>query len=158
MHIKLKGARALVRARFFPFIQGSSGRYSAIIGLGGNIGDSAVIFKRLFRMWQNDKRISIAETSPLFINEAFGFKQQADFTNAVASIRTNLSALNLLKIMQHYEFKFKRKRSFKNAPRTLDLDILYYSGRSRNSKKLTLPHQGASSRMSVVVPLGVMKG
>ncbi|BCX78883.1 2-amino-4-hydroxy-6-hydroxymethyldihydropteridine diphosphokinase [Campylobacter sp. 19-13652] len=158
MFIKLKGAKALSRTRFFPLIKSSNGRYSAIIGLGGNIGDSAVIFKRLLRMWQDDRRISVAETSPLFINAAFGYTNQADFTNAVTSIKTNLSALNLLKILQHYEIKFKRKRSFKNAPRTLDLDMLYYSGRSRNSKKLTLPHQGADRRISVIVPLGIMKG
>lgn len=158
MYIKLKGAKRLIRTKFFPLAKSSSGRYCALIGLGGNIGDTKVIFKRLLRMWQDDNRINVCETSPLLINSAFGYTRQADFTNAVVSIKSNLSALNLLKIMQHYEIKFKRKRSFKNAPRTLDLDILYYSGRSRNSKKLTLPHQGADKRISVILPLGVMKG
>ncbi|MCD8213373.1 MAG: 2-amino-4-hydroxy-6-hydroxymethyldihydropteridine diphosphokinase [Campylobacter sp.] len=48
-------------------------------------------------------------------------------------------------------------RSFKNAPRTLDLDILYFSGRNRNDARLTLPHSCASERFSVILPLGIMK-
>lgn len=156
--MNLIGAKRLKKGRYFPIIKSSSGRYSAIIGLGGNVGDTARIFKRLFRAWQDDPRISVAQTSPMIINAAFGYTAQADFTNAIAKIKSNLSALGLLKLMQHYEFKFKRKRSFKNAPRTLDLDIIYYSGRSRYSARLMLPHPGANERLSVIVPLGLMKG
>ena len=136
MVLEIKGGRGLFRQRFFPMQKSASGKYLALIGLGGNIGNVSRRFKMLIRQWQDDPRISLIETSPLFLNAAFGYLEQADFTNAVAALRTNLSALNLLKLMQHYESKFKRKRSFKNAPRTLDLDILFYSGRLRQSKRL----------------------
>ncbi|MBR2149028.1 MAG: 2-amino-4-hydroxy-6-hydroxymethyldihydropteridine diphosphokinase, partial [Campylobacter sp.] len=57
-----------------------------------------------------------------------------------------------------FERRFKRKREFKNSPRTLDLDILYFSAKSYNNEELILPHPGASSRPSVFIPLGLMKG
>ena len=59
--------------------------------------------------------------------------------------------------MQYYEIKFKRTRSFKNAPRTLDLDILYFSEKIRQSDDLQIPHHGVNERISVIIPLGSMK-
>lgn len=97
------------------------------------------------------------ENSALLINEAFGFKEQADFTNAVTLVQTSLAARQILKITANLERRFGRVRSFKNAPRTLDIDILYFSGRSRNDARLVLPHPGARSRASVILPLGTMK-
>lgn len=158
MALEIKGGRGLRRQRFFPLQKSASGQYLTLVGLGGNIGNVSRRFKALIRQWQDDPRISLLETSPLFLNAAFGYLRQNDFTNAVVSLRTNLSALNLLKVMQHYESKFKRKRSFKNAPRTLDLDILFYSGRLRQSQRLRVPHVGVWQRASVIVPLGLMKG
>ena len=58
--------------------------------------------------------------------------------------------------MQHFEICFKRKRSFKNAPRTLDLDILYFNTKVRKNKNLIIPHPGAEKRISVIIPLGIM--
>ncbi|MGF7494363.1 2-amino-4-hydroxy-6-hydroxymethyldihydropteridine diphosphokinase, partial [Campylobacter concisus] len=57
-----------------------------------------------------------------------------------------------------YESKFKRVRTFKNAPRTLDLDILYFSKKVYKTPRLIVPHPGASKRLSVIVPLGLMRG
>lgn len=74
-----------------------------------------------------DKRLQVLQTSPFLVNKAFGFEEQKDFTNAVMVVSTSLHARALLKVLFFYEFKFKRKRTFKNAPRTLDLDLLYFS-------------------------------
>lgn len=71
-------------------------------------------------------------------------------------IKTSKSAQEFLKIMLHYEIILGRKRSFKNAPRTLDLDVLYFDNLKFKSKKLTLPHVGAFDRQSVFVPLGLI--
>ncbi len=51
----------------------------------------------------DDKRFKILSTSPMLINEAFGFKEQKDFTNAVMLIQTNLHARALLKVLLYYE-------------------------------------------------------
>ena len=130
---------------------------SVILGLGGNIGDVKKRFNGLHFKLSRDSRFHVVENSALLINEAFGFKEQADFTNAVMLAQTSLAARQILKITANLEKRFGRVRSFKNAPRTLDIDILYFSGRSRNDARLVLPHPGARSRASVIVPLGTMK-
>lgn len=154
---KISGGKRLERCAKFPaaFSSSASG-YSAVIGLGGNIGDVKARFKKLLRLWQDDPRISLLASSPLFINAAFGYTKQADFTNAVVLLKTGLSANGLLRLCLWYERRFKRVRSFKNAPRTLDLDIIFYSGRSRTSARLEIPHKGAFNRASVYLPLGLI--
>lgn len=102
------------------------------------------------------KDLKILSTSPMLINEAFGFKEQKDFTNAVMLIQTNLHARALLKVLLYYEVKFKRKRTFKNAPRTLDLDLLYFSQKVKRDKWCEVPHKGAKERVSVILPLGMI--
>ncbi|MCW1360677.1 2-amino-4-hydroxy-6-hydroxymethyldihydropteridine diphosphokinase [Campylobacter sp. US33a] len=156
--LKLKGAKALHKIRFYPFLSRSQyvAKYYAIIGLGANIFDEKKRFRNFFRLLMDDKRIKILATSPLLINEAFGYKLQKDFTNAVMIIKTNLHARMLLKILLHYELKFKRKRSFKNAPRTLDLDLLYFSQKVKQDAYCQVPHPGVNDRLSVILPLGLL--
>ena len=157
--MRVAGARRFGKCLFFPkvFDFKPDFKNSVILGLGGNIGDVKKRFNGLYFKLSRDSRFHIVENSALLINEAFGFKEQADFTNAVMLVQTSLAARQILKITANLEKRFGRVRSFKNAPRTLDIDILYFSGRSRNDARLTLPHPGAQSRASVILPLGTMK-
>lgn len=157
--MKLAGMRRFEKSVFFPRVLNYKHGFKnvAVLGLGGNIGEVKRRFDRLYRALQNDKRIHIVESSEILVNEAFGFKEQADFYNSAVLIQTGLSARNLLKITANLERRFGRIRSFKDAPRTLDIDILYFSGASRNDARLTLPHVGAKNRLSVILPLGLMK-
>ena len=157
--MKITGARRFSKCLFFPKVFDFKPGFqnSVILGLGGNIGDVKKRFNGLYFKLSRDSRFHIVENSALLINEAFGFKEQADFTNAVMLVQTSLAARQILKITANLEKRFGRVRSFKNAPRTLDIDILYFSGRSRNDARLTLPHPGAQSRASVILPLGTMK-
>lgn len=157
--MRVAGARRFGKCLFFPkvFDFRPGCKNSVILGLGGNIGDVKKRFNGLYFKLSRDSRFHIVENSALLINEAFGFKEQADFTNAVMLVQTSLAARQILKITANLEKRFGRVRSFKNAPRTLDIDILYFSGRSRNDARLTLPHPGAQSRASVILPLGTMK-
>ncbi len=68
-------------------------------------------------------------------------------------IRTSLSPKAFLKFLLHVEKIFGRKRSFKNAPRTLDLDIIFFEDIKINDKTLNIPHSSWSKRESVVLPL-----
>ena len=156
--MRVAGARRFGKCLFFPkvFDFRPGFKNSVILGLGGNIGDVKKRFNGLYFKLSRDSRFHIVENSALLINEAFGFKEQADFTNAVMLVQTSLAARQILKITANLEKRFGRVRSFKNAPRTLDIDILYFSGRSRNDARLTLPHPGAQSRASVILPLGTM--
>lgn len=158
--LKIKGARRIERARFFPY--SSEGlrvfKYFALLGLGSNISDEKKRFRALFRTLMDDKRLKVLATSPLLINKAFGYEAQKDFTNSVALIQTNLHARVLLKVLLYYEFKFKRKRTFKNAPRTLDLDLLYFSRKVKRDSLCVVPHIGVKERLSVILPLGLLEG
>jgi len=157
--MRVAGARRFDKCLFFPkvFDFRPGFKNSVILGLGGNIGDVKKRFCWLHFKLSRDSRFHVVENSVLLINEAFGFKEQADFTNAVMLVQTSLAARQILKITANLERRFGRVRSFKNAPRTLDIDILYFSGRSRNDVRLILPHPGAQSRASVILPLGTMR-
>lgn len=159
MNIKLKSIKKWKKNRFFPFFTSikNQNKYFAIVGLGSNIPPEEFYFKKLFYLLTIDKRIKILNTSPMLINEAFGFRAQRDFLNAVILIQTKLHARELLKVLLYYEFKFRRKRSFKNAPRILDLDLLYFSKKTKNDDFCTVPHIGAANRLSVILPLSKLK-
>jgi len=128
-------------------------KHQAIIGIGGNMGDTKRVFDRLFFFLQRTKNLHLLATSSILKNPPFGYLNQPFFYNAVIVVQTNLCAHALLQKLQNIEKKFGRKRSFKDAPRTLDLDILFYDNRTINTKKLTIPHPGWAKRESVVIPL-----
>lgn len=161
--LKIQGFRKLVNSKFFPFFsskllgQSSLGGYYALIGLGSNIDDERARFDKLFRILMNDKRIFVLASSSIYINKAFGYKAQKDFFNAVILVQTPLFAKTLLKVLLYYELKFKRKRTFKNAPRTLDLDLLYFSAKSLKSAYCFVPHKEADQRLSVILPLAELQ-
>jgi len=72
-------------------------------------------------------------------------------------LETSLHVKALLKILLHVEDQFGRVRLFKNGPRTLDLDIIFFDNLKRNQHNLIVPHPKWSERLSVVVPLFMLK-
>lgn len=155
---KSSDALCFVKAKFYPFKRSKKGhfKYEFYLGVGGNLGDVKKTFKKLFYKLNKDKRFFINATSQVLKNKAFGYTAQNDFLNAIIRVQTSKSPNEVLKLMQHFERVFKRKRSFKNAPRTLDLDILYFNAKVRKKEKLLLPHPGVTKRISVIIPLGEM--
>ncbi len=143
------------QSKFFPFKQNrlTYFKHEAIIGLGGNEGDVKRRFDRLCRCWINDRRVRILQTSNILQNPPFGYLDQNSFLNAVMKVQTSMSAKEFLAFLMHYEKKFGRIRSFKNAPRTLDLDIIFFDDLKLKSNKLNIPHPYWDERISVLVPL-----
>jgi len=127
------------------------------IGIGGNIGDTMKIFKKLFLMLQQDGRFSIEKSSPILKNPPFGYLEQNYFFNAIIVLHTNLNPFECLKAFQRYENRFKRKRSFQDAPRTLDIDIIFFNKQKIDTKELIIPHKGYKDRLSVLLPLKFLK-
>jgi 2-amino-4-hydroxy-6-hydroxymethyldihydropteridine diphosphokinase len=78
---------------------------------------------------------------------------QPFFVNAVASVKTARGPRGLLALMQAVERRFGRRRGVRNAPRTLDLDLLDYQGECVCSPRLTLPHPGSHERRFVLEPI-----
>ena len=131
----------------------SAYRYTATIGIGGNVGDVKRRFEHLFHFLKRDKKVDLLSTSLILKNPPFGFVEQEDFLNSIIIIKTNMQALELLNHLLRLEKRFGRKRSFANAPRTLDLDIIFFDNRVINLDKLKIPHLEWFKRESVLIPL-----
>lgn len=146
------------KTSFFPKIWVKKNSLNnAFVGIGGNEGKSLEIFKKLIFRLNLDKRVHVFQTSGVYKNPPFGYHNQAFFYNAIIWLQTKLSPQKLLKLLLHEEKVFKRKRSFKNAPRTLDLDLIFYDDKKFKSKHLILPHPFWQNRLSVILPLGSLK-
>ena len=135
----------------------SSKAYEITLGIGGNIGNVIHTFNKLFIMLKSNTKIDIVKTSPILQNPPFGYLEQDDFLNAVIVLKTNKSPREVLSMCWLYENRLKRKRSFKDAPRTLDIDIVFIKLRNKdlkiNTKDLIVPHIGYKQRPSVLIPL-----
>ena len=131
-------------------------KYLVTIGIGGNIGNMKKRFDKLFLCLKNDKRFDLLKTSPLLLNPPFGYLNQNNFLNGIITIKTNLCPNAFLSAMQRYENRFGRKRSFQDAPRTLDIDIIFFANKKIHTEKLIIPHKDWANRESVIIPLKYM--
>ena len=132
--------------------------YKALLGIGGNVGDVIRRFEHLFYTFKKSPFIQVVETAPILKNPPFGYVEQDDFYNSLVLIETNLTPKELLRYVLGVEKKFGRKRLFKDGPRTLDIDIIFYENVTMQTESLTLPHPGWMTRVSVLIPLSKMKG
>ena len=155
MKKKIDNSLNLYFSNTFPYksLKFSTKKNRVTIGIGGNIGDVSKRFKKLFLAFRGDGRFSIIQTSPLLTNPPFGFKEQDYFLNGIIVLQTDLSPICCLKAFQRYEHRFQRVRSFQDAPRTLDIDIIFFNNLKIKSDILTLPHHGYKNRDSVLIPL-----
>jgi 2-amino-4-hydroxy-6-hydroxymethyldihydropteridine diphosphokinase len=131
-------------------------RYVATVGIGGNIADVRRRFDHLFFQLKRDKNVELLQTSLILKNPPFGYEDQDDFFNSIIVLKTSMRAEAFLTYLLRLEKKFRRQRSFANAPRTLDLDIIFFDNKIITTKKLTVPHPSWSKRESVVIPLASM--
>ena len=125
---------------------------TAYIGLGANLGDAHAAL--------DDAVQKIAQLAGTRItNESSRYRTAPidssgpDYINAVLEIRTALLAHDLLSALQAIEAQAGRERPYRNAPRTLDLDILLYGNESIATESLTVPHPRMWERAFVLVPL-----
>lgn len=155
----LSSKHTLITTKLYParYTQKHSYKHKAILGIGGNIGDTIRRFERLFFVLQKDKRVEVTKTSPILKNPPFGYTNQDDFYNAIIEIQTNMTPKELLRFILKTEDRFGRKRLFKDAPRTLDIDMIFFDDVTMDTKQLILPHPHYSSRVSVLIPLSHIK-
>lgn len=128
-------------------------RYRVVLGVGGNIGDTRRRMNHLWHYLGRLPQICRIQSGVILENPPFGYIDQGDFDNTVIEIGTSLEPRALLRLLWRIEKRFGRCRSFANAPRTLDLDILFFDNRKIRSKELTIPHPHWSERSSVMIPL-----
>jgi 2-amino-4-hydroxy-6-hydroxymethyldihydropteridine diphosphokinase len=137
--------------------QQSPRRYKTLVGVGGNVGDVKRRITHLIHFLKHDRRVKLLEVSPLLKNPPFGFCQQEDFYNCVMVLGVDMRPAAFLRYLMGVEKRFGRKRSFANAPRTLDLDIIFFNDEIVKKHNLTIPHPHWSERESVVIPLSELK-
>ncbi len=132
----------------------------AFIGLGANLGDAAAALRQALAaidglpLTRVSKTSSVYKTAPLDTDLAHEQPAEgSDYLNAVMAVETELIAPLLLTHLQQLERNAGRERSYRNAPRTLDLDLLLYGDAQMQSAGLTLPHPRMLQRAFVLVPL-----
>ncbi len=126
---------------------------TAYIGLGANLDDPAA--QVILAMDELDKlpESRLVARSSLYVSAPVGYANQPDFINAAVEIETRLSPRSLLAALLDIEHHHGRNRSFRNAPRTLDLDLLMYGRAHFHEEGLTLPHPRMHERAFVLMPL-----
>ncbi len=126
---------------------------SAYIALGANLGDPAAQVEAACGELARLPDTRLTARSALYLSKPAGYIDQPDFINAVAQVLTRLSPRALMAALLEIEVRHGRDRAFKNAPRTLDLDLLLYDGLVMHEPGLTLPHPRMAERPFVIAPL-----
>ena len=125
----------------------------AYVGIGSNLDDPRAHVLSAFSDLDRLPHTRVVRRSSLYRTAPVGHADQPDFINAVAQLETGLPAERLLAELQEVEQRHGRKRSFPNAPRTLDLDILLFGEMQLQSSQLTVPHPRMHERAFVLKPL-----
>ncbi len=120
--------------------------------LGSNMGDSKKQLATAIKTIQ--KKIGIiSRTSSLYQTAAWGKTDQPDFINQVIIVESKLNAETCITTILDIENKMGRIRTEKNAPRIIDIDILFFNKEIINLPNLIVPHPAISKRRFVLIPL-----
>ncbi|HYW08828.1 MAG TPA: 2-amino-4-hydroxy-6-hydroxymethyldihydropteridine diphosphokinase [Longimicrobium sp.] len=131
-------------------IEGPPG-VEVLLGLGGNVGDPARQIAAAID--ELGAVVTVTALSSVYRTEPVGFAGQPDFLNLVLVGRTTLEPEALLDATQEVERAMGRVRTFRNAPRPIDIDVLAYGERIIRTARLTVPHPALPERAFVLVPL-----
>lgn len=126
----------------------------AWISLGANLGRPQAALTAAAKALEQSEGIAHLRLSSFYSTSPVD-SSGPDYVNAAAAVDTNCSPEALLKLLQRIEYAHGRVRpaGVRNAPRTLDLDLLAYEGEVRSTDGLTLPHPRMYERLFVLVPL-----
>ena len=122
------------------------------IGIGANLGDAKLTVSKAIAALAQLPHTTLVAQSALFGSAPIDSTGD-DYVNAVAELSTRLSATDVLPHLQAIELAHGRKRPYRNAPRTLDLDLLLYGDEEINTNDLQVPHPRMTERAFVLLPL-----
>ncbi len=129
---------------------------TALIALGGNLGDPHNTFIEARRELAETEGIDLIASSKLYRTPPVGPAGQPDYLNAVVSINTTLEPIELLEWLHRIENRHGRKRLPEQprwGARTLDLDIIAMGEKTIETKTLSIPHPMMHKRLFVLYPL-----
>jgi len=122
------------------------------LGLGSNLGRREAHLQRGLEGLR-DKGVAVAALSAVYETEPVGGPPQGPYLNLAAAADTVLGPETLLQAVLELEAAAGRRREARNAPRTLDVDVLFYGDLVRSEASLTLPHPRLHERRFVLLPL-----
>ena len=125
---------------------------TSYVGVGSNLGDALHNVNSALAALHHLPQTQLHSHSSLFRSAPIDASGD-DFVNAVARVETQLSADSLLAELQKIELSFGRERPFRNAPRTLDLDLLLFGELKISTDTLVVPHPRMTTRAFVLLPL-----
>jgi 2-amino-4-hydroxy-6-hydroxymethyldihydropteridine diphosphokinase len=120
------------------------------IGFGSNLGDRRAYIDKAISALRSAPGIIVKRVSSVYETDPVSDIPQGRFLNGVLEAETSLAASALLKILNAIEGSLGRERSVKNAPRTMDLDILYYGDERVEEEGLVIPHPRIREREFVL--------
>ena len=121
------------------------------LALGTNLGDREGNLSLARQALE--PQVKIIHESPIYITPPWGYVDQPDFLNQVLEVRTDLEPLPLLHYLKRIEEDLGRLKTFRNGPRLIDLDILFFGQRVLAREDLWIPHPRLQERAFVLVPL-----
>lgn len=126
---------------------------AAFIGLGANLGEPRRQLELALSELDQLPQSKVLRQSSFYRSVPLGNPDQPEYVNAVAQLETDLAPERLLAGLHAIENAHGRRRSFPNAPRTLDLDLLMVGGLRIDGPALQLPHPRMHERAFVLIPL-----
>jgi len=130
----------------------SKGKMNRVfLGLGSNIGNKKENLLTAIDILQNGG--SIEKESSIYDTKPVGYADQDNFLNMVVEFNTEMNANDLLIFLQGIEERLGKKIEFKNGPRTIDIDILFFNNELIEEEVLTIPHKDIEERAFVLIPL-----
>lgn len=127
-------------------------RWRAVLAVGSNLGDRLGTLQGCVKAIGHLRDIDVLAISPVYETVPVGGPPQPDYLNAVLIVQTGLRPRELLEAAHRIEADFGRVRGERFGPRTLDIDIISYSGEVSSDPALTLPHPRAHERAFVLGP------
>jgi 2-amino-4-hydroxy-6-hydroxymethyldihydropteridine diphosphokinase len=124
----------------------------AFIAIGSNLGDSKGFVNKAIHELSTANGVKLINQSPLYRSKPYQAIGE-DYVNAVIKVETLLNAEDLLQLMLCIELEHGRLRSSVNAPRTLDLDLIFFGSSTIDSPRLKVPHPRWQERAFVLLPL-----
>lgn len=127
--------------------------HRVFLALGGNIGDRPANLQAALDALQAGGQMRVEKLSHLYQTTPVGYADQPDFLNMAVEVTTDLEPLALLAFLKEIEAALGRRPSFRNGPRPIDLDIIFYDNLTLNTPTLQIPHPRLRGRGFVLKPL-----
>ena len=121
------------------------------LGLGSNMGNRQDNLDRALDLLS--QRLSLRQVSSIYDTEPVGNTNQPRFLNLVCQVDTRLSPMELLTLAKGIELKLGRAGGKHNAPRPVDIDILFFGNQVIETPELVVPHPRLTERAFVLIPL-----